>query len=178
MSKFIKVKTKDICATNKGTLRLIRQLANEVAEEYSEGFSKNCCPYVPGLGVIEMYRYFGIKRGTRLSHYVLFFDPTEISDFQTAVNIAKDVCACISRDYQTLFYVHSRKGRVHIHFLINNYNCFNGERNGYLSASSESLLAIVDSVQKHYGVQELCYLSKVNKQDNSIVSEVTVIDVR
>ncbi len=178
MSKFVKVKTKDICATNKGTLRLIRQLANEVAEEYSEGFSKNCCPYVPGLGVIEMYRYFGIKRGTRLSHYVLFFDPTEISDFQTAVNIAKDICAGISRDYQTLFYVHSRKGRVHIHFLINNYNCFNGERNGYLSASYKAMLETIRRVQKHHGVQDFYYLCKAEKSDNSIASEVTVIDVR
>lgn len=177
MSKFVKVKTKGVCETNKTALNRIRQLKTESAEESFDGFSQNCCPYVPGLGVIEMYRYFGIKRGTRLSHYVLFFDPTEISDFQTAVNIAKNICACISRDYQTLFYVHSRKGRVHIHFLINKYNCFNGKQNENLSASYKAMLETIRRVQKHYGVQDLYYLCKAEKSDNSIASEVTVIDV-
>ena len=177
MSKFVKVKTKGVCETNKAALNLIRQLKNESAEELFDGFSQNCCPYVIGLGVIEMYRYFGIQRGTRLSHYVLFFDPTEISDFQTAVDIARDICAFISKNYQTLFYVHSRRGRMHIHFLVNNFNCFNGKRNNKLSASYEAILEIVRRVQKHYGVQELFYLSKEYKQDNSIASEVTVIDV-
>lgn len=177
MSKFVKVKTKGVCETNKAALSLIRQLKNESAEESFDGFSQNCCPYVPGLGVIEMYRYFGIKHGTRLTHYVLFFDPTEVSGFQTAVDIARDICAFISKNYQTLFYVHSRKGRVHIHFLINKYNCFNGKQNENLSASYEAILEIVRRVQKHHGVQDLYYLCKAEKSDNSIASEVTVIDV-
>ncbi len=178
MSKFVKVKTKGVCETNKEALRLIRQLKIECAEESFDGFSQNCCPYVLGLGVIEMYRYFRIQHGTRLTHYVLFLEPTEVSDFRVAVDIARDVCAFISRKYQTLFYVHSRRGRVHIHFLVNNFNCFNGKRNKKLSALSEAILEIVRRVQKHYGVQELCYLSKVNKQDNSIASEITVIEVQ
>ena len=178
MSKFVKVKTNGVCETDNAALSLIRQLKNESAEESFDGFSQNCCPYVPGLGVIEMYRYFGIQRGTRLTHYVLFFDPTEISDFRTAVDIASDVCAYISRDYQTLFYVHSRRGRVHIHFLVNNFNCFNGKRNKNMSASYKAMLETIRRVQKHYGVQDLYYLCKAEKSDNSIASEVTVIDVR
>lgn len=178
MSKFVKVKTKGVCETNKEALRLIRQLKIECAEESFDGFSQNCCPYVTGLGVIEMYRFFGIKRGTRLTHYVLFFDPTEVSGFQTAVDIARDICAFISKNYQTLFYVHSRRGRVHIHFLVNNFNCYTGKRNENLSASYEAIFETVRRVQKHYGVQELFYLFKENKQDNSIASEVTVIDVK
>lgn len=177
MSKFVKVKTNGVCETDKAALSLIRQLKNESAEESFDGFSQNCCPYVPGLGVIEMYRYFGIKRGTRLTHYVLFLEPTEVSDFRVAVDIARDVCAFISSEYQTLFYVHSRRERVHIHFLVNNFNCFDGKRNEKLSASSESLLATINRVLKHHGVQDLYYLCKAEKSDNSIASEVTVIDV-
>ena len=177
MSKFVKVKTKGVCETDNTALSLIRQLENESAEESFDGFSQNCCPYVTGLGVIEMYRCFGIQRGTRLTHYVLFFEPTEVSDFDTAVDIARDVCAFISKNYQTLFYVHSRRGRVHIHFLVNNYNCFNGNRNEDLNASYEAIFETVRRVQKHYGVQDLYYLCKAEKSDNSIASEVTVIDV-
>ena len=99
MSKFVKVKTNGVCETDKAALSLIRQLKTESAEESFDGFSQNCCPYVTGLGVIEMYRYFGIQRGTRLTHYVLFFEPTEVSDFRVAVDIARDVCAFISRKY-------------------------------------------------------------------------------
>lgn len=178
MSKFVKVKTKGVCETNKAALSLIRQLKNESAEESFDGFSQNCCPYVTGLGVIEMYRYFGIQRGTRLTHYVLFLEPTEVSDFDTAVDIARDICAFISKNYQTLFYVHSRRGRVHIHFLVNNFNFFNGKRNENLSASYKAMLETIRRVQKHYGVQDLYYLCKAEKSDNSIASEVTVIDVR
>ena len=178
MSKFVKVKTKGVCETNKTALNRIRQLKTESAEESFDGFSQNCCPYVPGLGVIEMYRYFGIQRGTRLTHYVLFLEPTEVSDFRVAVDIARDVCAFISRKYQTLFYVHSRRGRVHIHFLVNNFNCFNGKRNEDLNASYEAIFETVRRVQKHYGVQDLYYLCKAEKSDNSIASEVTVIEVK
>lgn len=177
MSKFVKVKTKGVCETNKAALNLIRQLKNESAEELFDGFSQNCCPYVPGLGVIEMYRYFGIQRGTRLTHYVLFLEPTEVSDFDTAVDIARDVCAFICRKYQTLFYVHSRMGRVHIHFLVNNFNCFNGKRNENLSASYKAMLETIRRVQKHYGVQDLYYFCRAEKSNDSIASEVTVIDV-
>lgn len=41
MSKFVKVKTKGVCETNKEALRLIRQLKIECAEESFDGFSQN-----------------------------------------------------------------------------------------------------------------------------------------
>lgn len=179
MSKLVKVKTEGCCETNKDALRLIKHLGvNAPDEEVIEGFSWNCCPYVPGMGIVEMYRCFGIKSGVRLRHYVLFFELSEIEDIRTAEEIATDICKFVSKDRQVMFFIHSNKVRVHVHFLMNNFRYDNGEQCEDNKKSFNELLETINRVQKQYGVQDLYYLCKSEKSDNSIASEVTVIDVK
>lgn len=179
MSKIVKVKTKGKCETDKDALRLIKRLGvNSTDEKVIEGFSWNCCPYVPGMGIVEMFRCFGIKSGVRLSHYVLFFEPSEIENIRTAEEVAADVCKFVSKDRQMMFFIHANKVKVHVHFLVNNFRFDTGEPCEDTTEEFDKMVDVFNKVLKRHGISRFQYLSANKKSDNRIASEVTVIEVR
>lgn len=179
MSKIVKVKTKGKCETDKDALRLIKRLGvNAPDEEVIEGISWNCNPYIDGKGIIEMYKYFKIKNGTRLRHFVLFFNQTELCSAVIAEKIATDICSFISSEYQTIFFVHKNQFRVHIHFVINNFKCDTGEPCEDTTEEFDKMVDVFNKVLKRHGISRFQNLSANKKSDNRIASEVTVIDVR
>lgn len=82
-------------------------------------------PHESMLLIAERYgKTFGVK----LRHFIISFDPSELTDPKKAYDIALDIADFFIRDYQTVFAVHEDKDHLHIHFVINSISYVNGER--------------------------------------------------
>ncbi len=71
---------------------------------------------------------FGKTQGVQLRHFIISFDPMELSQPEIAYEIAQRVAAWIGHRYQVIYAVHEDKPHLHIHLVQNSVSYVDGQR--------------------------------------------------
>lgn len=106
---------------------------------------------------------FGKTTGVKLRHFIISFDPAEVSEPMIAYDIAEQISAFFFSEYQTVFAVHEDKAYLHIHIVINSISYIDGHRYYGKREEFNAFKAHVRNILKRYGVNILMYISNKNK---------------
>ena len=99
-------------------------------------FSKECSAE-NACSEFETVRNFAIKRGNNIAHHLVqSFSPDDNITSQQAAEIGIELMKRIYPDYQYVLAVHTDKGHIHNHIIINSVDCVNYKK---LHSNRESL---------------------------------------
>jgi hypothetical protein len=82
----------------------------------------------PAQSMTDVAIHYGKDSKVRLRHFVLSFNPGEVSDPETIHLIADWLCKYIGINYQVVFAVHEDTPHPHIHFVFNSVSHRTGKR--------------------------------------------------
>jgi hypothetical protein len=82
----------------------------------------------PAQSMTDVAVHYGKDSRVRLRHFVLSFNPGEVSDLETIYLIADRLCRCIGMTYQVVYAVHEDTLHPHIHFVFNSISYRTGNR--------------------------------------------------
>lgn len=113
----------------------------------------------PAASMNAVSASFGKSNGVQLRHFIISFDPRELSDY-VAANIIADRCAkYISNRYQVVYAVHEDKPHIHIHFVFNSVSYVDGCRYGGHYNEFYDMRKHFKWIMMNFGV---CYLDYVS----------------
>ena len=102
---------------------------------------------------------FGKASGVKLRHFIVSFEPTEVSEPIVAYDIAKRSAAFFFGEYQTIFAVHEDKPHLHIHIVINAVSYMDGHRYYGKRQEFNTFKSYIKRVLADYGIYTLIYVS-------------------
>lgn len=102
---------------------------------------------------------FSKASGVKLRHFIISFEPTEVTEPTVAYDIAKRIAAFFFGEYQTVFAVHEDKPHLHIHIVINSISHMDGHRYYGKRQEFNTFKAYTKRVLADYGIYTLMYVS-------------------
>ena len=102
---------------------------------------------------------FGKASGVKLRHFIISFEPAEVSALTVAYDIAKRIAAFFFGEYQTVFAVHEDKPHLHIHIVINSVSYTDGHRYYGKRQEFNAFKSYIKQVLADYGIYTLMYVS-------------------
>lgn len=102
---------------------------------------------------------FSKASGVKLRHFIISFEPTEVTEPTVAYDIAKRIAAFFFGEYQTVFAVHEDKPHLHIHIVINSVSYTDGHRYYGKRQEFNAFKSYTKRVLADYGIYTLMYVS-------------------
>lgn len=101
---------------------------------------------------------FHKENGVQIRHFILSFDPKELSGFRIADEIGYLTMRFFGKEYQTIYAVHEKPDNPHIHIVINSVSYVDGHR--YYGTRKEfyDMMNYLRSILFKYGIKELIYV--------------------
>ena len=117
-------------------------------------------PYSPADSMIDTSEQYGKSSGVQLRHYVFSFDFGELSNPNTALQIAKDFASYVGQEFQTVFAVHLNKPNLHFHLVFNSCSYVDGHRFRGTRKEFYTMQNGFRSILRRYGIHRLEYQTK------------------
>lgn len=99
--------------------------------------------------IAQVYRK---KKGVKVRHSVLSFDPCEGITARQAKEIARNAVAYYSGSYQIIAAVHEDADHLHIHFVMNRVNYLTGKKYGGKKRDYYGFLRWLNEIMRPYHV--------------------------
>lgn len=137
-------------------------------------FSKECSAE-NACGEFETVRNFAIKRGNNITHHLVqSFSPDDNVTPQQAAEIGIELMKRIYPDYQYVLAVHTEKGHIHNHIIVNSVDLVNYKK---LRSNKESLgeiRKISDELCTENGLSVISPTPKTHRQKLKSVIDETI----
>jgi hypothetical protein len=94
-------------------------------------------PIAAGLGVFPdtafeemdaVKQIYNKTGGRQYKHFMFSFDSNVSLSHEMLMEIGHKIGSYFSREYQVAFYIHFDKNNIHIHYILNTVNMFNGQK--------------------------------------------------
>lgn len=90
-------------------------------------------------------------QGLRLRHWIISFDPTEITDPQIADQFARQAVQFYGNTYQIIYAVHEDADQIHIHFVMNMISYQDGRRYRGVKKDYYDYIRALNEISASYG---------------------------
>ncbi len=155
-----------VLKTANGKGRYFNEDARELLTNYILRFDKVIHGYCGGIHVDPLYpaesmravsEQFEKTQGVQLRHFILSFDPKELSRPEIAYEIAQQAAAWIGYKYQVVYAVHEDKPHLHIHLVQNSVSYVDGQRYYGTKAEFHAFQDELRRILRQYHIDTLIY---------------------
>lgn len=123
----------------------------------------------PDESMMEVSRFFGKPNGVQLRHFVVSFEPGELSNLKTAGNIAWEMAQHLSNRYQCVYAVHEDRPNVHFHIIMNSVSYVDGSRYYGTRRDFHGFESQLRRILRKYGLHTLIYIPSVSPETEEAV---------
>ena len=104
--------------------------------------------------------HFKKQYGVMLHHYIVSFEPYEVSDPSVVYEIGQEIASFFYPEYETVFAVHEDKRHLHIHIVTNSVSYTDGHK--YLGKRKDyaALKSYITKTLRNYGIYNVNYIYK------------------
>lgn len=130
---------------------------NKMIHNYLGGVQVNEYDIVGSMKQISAH--FKKENGVQIRHFIISFEPYELSNPLIVNEIAMHVMRYLGKEYQAIYAVHENTESLHIHIVMNSVSYIDGHRYRGTRAEHYEFMDFLRNVLKHYGITKLQYVS-------------------
>ena len=116
-------------------------------------------PQDPAASMNAVSERFGKADGVQLRHFIVSFQPGELTDPAVVDEIAQEAAEFFEHEYQTVYAVHADKPSLHFHLVINSVSYIDGHRYRGTRKEFYDFKNNLKQILRGYGIPQLQYIS-------------------
>ncbi|MBR3870280.1 MAG: relaxase/mobilization nuclease domain-containing protein [Clostridia bacterium] len=130
---------------------------NKMIHNYAGGIQVN--KYDIAGSMKQISAQFKKGNGVQIRHFIISFEPYELSNPLIVNEIAMHVILYLGKEYQVIYAVHENTESLHIHIVMNSVSYIDGHRYRGTRAEHYEFMSFLRKVLNHYGIHKLQYVS-------------------